>query len=114
MRADVADDILTTGRIPPGSKGNYLSFNKYTGQEVPGGKVQMPGQARYRAEFDMKPYIDNVRIPNGDYGKATYLEPIAEDFPKYGPGGATQAIVEHDIQADRIIDLETGSVRYGR
>jgi len=41
--------------------------------------------------------IDDIRVQNGKWGEAKWLEPITKDFPKYGPGGATQALTYQKI-----------------
>lgn len=56
-------------------------------------------------EFDTKQILDDVRIPNGNWGKSSYLEPITTDFPQFGPGGATQAVTNRPIKIDTLIDL---------
>ena len=49
--------------------------------------------------------IDDIRIPNGEWGKASWLEPITKDNPIYGPGGATQAVTNQKIILDNLEDL---------
>lgn len=43
--------------------------------------------------------------PYGNWGKASYLEPITTDFPQYGPGGVTQVITHSPINIDNITRL---------
>lgn len=47
-------------------------------------------------------------------GKAGYLEPITNDFPQFGSGGATQAVTRQPIVVNKIIDTRTGKVLYER
>ena len=39
-------------------------------------------------------------------GNASYLEPVTEDFPQFGDGGATQAITHSSINIDSITELQ--------
>ena len=73
-------------------------------------RLQVPQDARIRLEVDMLQIIDDVRIPHGDWGNASYLEPIIRDFPDHGLGGATQVITTLCFKVSEIIDLLTGEV----
>jgi len=50
-------------------------------------------------------YINDMSIPRGNWGQANYFEPIVRDFPQYGSGGATQAIVNNNINITNIWGL---------
>jgi hypothetical protein len=43
-----------------------------------------------------------MNVPYGNWGKATYLEPLTKDFPQYGIGGATQVLINGDITVSEI------------
>ena len=49
----------------------------------------------------------------GNFGKSNWLEPFAKDFPQYGEGGATQAITNAEITAQRIVDMKSGKIMFG-
>lgn len=76
--------------------------------------MQVPHDAAIRIEFDTLQIIDDVRVPHGQWGTASHLEPLTVDFAQFGPGGATQAITNLPIQAREIVDLRTGKVLHGR
>ena len=105
------DEFVRTGEIPGGS---YYSFDKFDDMAQASSKLQIPHDARFRAEFDTLPYVDNTKIPNGDWGKADYLEPITRDFPGFGEGGATQAVIDAKVSVTKIVDLKTGRVVFER
>ena len=105
--AKYLDDFVKTGQIP---SGNYYSFAKIDDMTQASSKLQVPHDARYRADFDTLPYVDKTRIPNGDWSKADYLEPITKDFPGFGQGGATQAVIDGEVAVSKVIDLKTGQV----
>ncbi len=109
--AKYLDEFIKNGHIP---KGNYYSFDKIDDMTQASSKLQVPHDARYRAEFDTLPYVDKTKIPNGDWGEADYLEPITKDFPGFGQGGATQAVIDREVSVSKIIDLKTGQVVFER
>ncbi len=101
--ANYIDNLKNTMEVPANPNGTYFTFDKY---EVPNpGKLQVPHDASIRGSFDTLQIIDDVRIPNGKWGEASWMEPITKDFPKYGPGGATQAITNKPIKLDDLQDL---------
>jgi hypothetical protein len=52
-----------------------------------------------------------MKIPNGKWGEAGYLEPIAKDFDEFGNGGFSQAVVDGKVKGViEIVDLRTGEV----
>ena len=69
------------------------------------GALQVPHDASVRVEFDTLQIIDDIRIPNGNWGRASYLEPITTDFSQFGVGGATQAVTNSGIIIDAITNL---------
>lgn len=101
--APYIDELSKTKVIPENSNGTYFSFNKFDSPAP--GKLQVPHDASIRGSFDTLQIIDDIRIPNGNWGKANYLEPLTKDFPEYGPGGATQAITNLQIKLDSINKL---------
>jgi hypothetical protein len=74
----------------------------------------LENDAPIRLEFDTKQILDDIAIPHGDFGKAEHLEPLTADFPKFGLGGATQAITHKPIEVKRISNLQTGELLYER
>jgi len=111
--APYLSDFLHSGEIPADSKGTYVSFDKFDDPGLARARLQVPHDARYRAEFDTDQIIDDIQIPRGKWGDADYLEPITRDNPIFGEGGATQAISRQPIKVQKIIDLKTGKVVYG-
>lgn len=86
--------------IPANPSGTYITFDKF---DVPTpGRLQVPHDASIRGSFDTLQIIDDIRVPNGKWGQASWLEPITKDFPKYGPGGATQALTKLSLIVLRI------------
>ncbi len=101
--ASYIEELKNTMEIPANPHGTYFSFDKF---DIPmPGKLQVPHDASIRGSFDTLQIIDDIKIPNGQWGKADWLEPITKDFPKFGPGGATQAITKSPIHLDSLIDL---------
>ena len=89
--------------IPANIKGTYITFDKF---DIPAPeKLQVPHDASIRGSFTTLQIIDDIRIPNGEWGKASWLEPITKDNPIYGPGGATQAVTNQKIILDSLKDL---------
>ncbi len=109
--AEYLDDLVSTGKIP---EGNYYSFDKYDDMAVASDKLQVPHDARIRAEVDMIDYLEETTVPNGDWGKGNWLEPITKDHPDFGAGGATQVVVGKPVQADKIVDLKSGETLFIR
>lgn len=104
--------LISSGKISHSKDGTYFSFNKY--DDGAKQKLQVPHDAAIRIEFDTKQVLNDVRIPQGDYGRSDQKEPITRDFPAFGSGGATQAITNMPIEVDRVIDTRTGKVMYER
>lgn len=101
--APYMDELRNTMQIPSNSNGTYITFDKLN---VPApGRLQVPHDASIRGSFDTLQIIDDIRIPKGKWGQANWLEPITKDFPKYGLGGATQAVTNKQIKLDSLIDL---------
>ena len=97
-------------------RGTYVSFDKYTNSKQAIDRLQLPpvNNAHYRAEFDTKQVLNDIKIPWGDYGKSNKLEPLAEDFIARGSGNGRQAITQEEIAAEKIIDLRTGTTVYAK
>jgi Zn-dependent protease with chaperone function len=106
------DEIMDSGIVRGRESGNYISFNDLHDYNEVGPKLQIPHDGRYKIEFDTKQVLDDVKIPNGKWNTADYLEPITVDNPRFGSGGATQAISSKTIRATRITDLKNGKVMY--
>ena len=101
--ASYMDSLKNTMEIPANPSGTYITFDKF---DVPTpGRLQVPHDASIRGSFDTLQIIDDIRVPNGKWGQASWLEPITKDFPKYGPGGATQALTYQKIKLNSIKDL---------
>ena len=110
--APYLQDLLSHGTIPANSRGTYISFDNLG--EGAAGRLQVPHDAAIKIEFDTKQILGDVQIPKGQWGKADYPEPITNDFPQFGPGGATQAVTTKPIVVNKIIDARTGKVLYER
>jgi hypothetical protein len=39
-----------------------------------------------RGSFDTLQVIDDIKVPNGQRGKAEWSEPLTKDYPKFGQG----------------------------
>lgn len=92
--------------IPANPDGTYISFNIYNTANP--GALQVPHDASVKVSFDTLQIIDDLSIPYGNWGKASYLDPITKDFPKYGVGGATQAITRKKINISKLTFLRKG------
>lgn len=101
--APYLDELNKTKVIPSNANGTYFSFDKYNVASP--GNLQVPHDASVRGSFDTLQIIDDIRVPNGNWGKASYLEPLTKDFPEFGPGGATQVITNGKIILDKITKL---------
>jgi hypothetical protein len=104
--------LSENGDIPARVEGNYISFKDFSSKEEASRSLQVPHDARIKVEFDTKQILDDVKVPRGEWGKASWLEPITKDFPQFGQGGATQAITHQRIHATRVIDLKDGKILY--
>ncbi|WMJ23165.1 hypothetical protein RBG61_00475 [Paludicola sp. MB14-C6] len=101
--ANYIENLKNTMEIPSNAKGTYITFDKF---DTPNpGRLQVPHDASIRGSFGTLQIIDDIRIPNGNWGKAKWLEPVTKDIIKYGPGGATQAITNQKIKLDSLTDL---------
>lgn len=101
--ASYMDSLKNTMEIPANPSDTYITFDKF---DVPTpGRLQVPHDAAIRGSLDTLQIIDDIRIPNGKWGQASWLEPITKDFPKYGPGGATQALTYQKIKLNSLKDL---------
>ncbi len=101
--ASYIDDMAKTMLIPANVNGTYLSFDDFDIANP--GALQVPHDASIKVSFDTLQVIDDISVPHGDWGKASYLEPITVDFPQFGSGGATQAITHSKIRIDTIIKI---------
>ena len=101
--ASYMESLKNTMEIPANPSGTYITFDKF---DVPTpGRLQVPHDASICGSFDTLQIIDDIRVPNGKWGQASWLEPITKDFPKYGPGGATQALTYQKIKLNSLKDL---------
>lgn len=96
-------DMTNSMTIPANVDGTYFSFNNYNIANP--GALQVPHDASIKVSFDTLQIIDDISIPYGNWGKASYLEPITKDFPQFGSGGATQVITHSKIKIDSITKL---------
>ena len=87
------------GTIMARSDGTYFSFDKYEDAIIAQGKLQIPYRPEYRIAFNTIDIVEDINIPYGQWGKASYLEPITKDYKKFGPGKATQAITYSQINS---------------
>ena len=101
--ASYMESLKNTMEIPANPSGTYITFDKF---DVPTpGRLQVPHDASICGSFDTLQIIDDIRVPNGKWGQASWLEPITKVFPKYGPGGATQALTYQKIKLNSLKDL---------
>ena len=103
QNAPYIDSLKENMTIPENPNGTYFSFDKYDIANP--GALQVPHDAAYRASFDTLQVIDDIKVPNGNWGKADYLEPLTNDFPQFGQGGATQVITNKRINLNDITKL---------
>lgn len=101
---DALDDIKNTMTIHAKDTGTYFSFDDFSSPNP--GALQVPHDASVKVSFDTLQVIDDIEIPKGQWGTADCLEPITKDYLKYGPGGATQAIIHQQISVDSITYLK--------
>lgn len=77
--ASYMESLKNTMEIPANPSGTYITFDKF---DVPTpGRLQVPHDASIRGSFDTLQIIDDIRVPNGKWGQASWLEPITKDFP---------------------------------
>ena len=101
--APYIDDLTRTNTIPANADGTYFTFEKY--DIASPSLLQVPHDASIRCSFDTLQIIDDIRIPYGNWGQASYLEPLTCDFPVFGVGGATQAITSKQIILNEMTKL---------
>lgn len=104
------DEIVEKGAIEVKPKGTWISFDSYDNAAEANSKLQIPNPVRYRVEFNTIDVSDTLKIPHGDYGRSSKFEPLSKDFPQFGKGGGTQAMVDEKIFPDKIVDMSTGEV----
>ena len=102
-KAPYLDEMKDTMSIPANADGTYFSFDNYDIANP--GALQVPHDASVKVSFDTLQIVDDIEVPHGDWGKASYLEPITQDFPEFGAGGATQVITHSEIEIDTITNL---------
>jgi len=88
------------GTLPAKRGGTYVSFDKIDDGIVASDKLQIPYRPDYRVSGNSLDIIDKMKIPNGKWGTADYPEPLTKDYKIYGPGKATQVIVDGPIPVD--------------
>ena len=72
--ASYMESLKNTMEIPANPSGTYITFDKF---DVPTpGRLQVPHDASIRGSFDTLQIIDDIRVPNGKWGQASWLEPI--------------------------------------
>lgn len=101
--AGYLDDLSESMSIPANVNDTYFSFDNYSTPQP--GMLQVPHDAAVKGTFDTLQIIDDVRIPYGEWGNASWLEPLTKDYSVFGPGGATQAITNQKIMLDNLIWL---------
>ena len=62
--------------------------------------MQIPYKPDYRVSGDTIDVIDKIEVPKGKWGKASYQEPLAKDYPEFGPGKASQVKIQGTIPVD--------------
>ena len=101
--ASYLDDMTNNMTIPANADGTYFSFNNYDVANP--SALQVPHDASVKVSFDTLQIVDDISVPYGNWGKASYLEPITTDFPQFGSGGATQVITHSRIKIKSITKL---------
>jgi hypothetical protein len=86
----------------------YFTFDNPAGKSAAQIKseLQIPHEPTHYGEFDTIQIIDDVRIPNENWGQGTKPEPITDYFgpnnpdptQNFGKGGATQAVTKTPIK----------------
>ncbi len=65
--ADYMPSLRNTMEIPANIKGTYITFDKF---DIPAPeKLQVPHDASIRGSFTTLQIIDDIRIPNGEWGR---------------------------------------------
>ncbi len=101
--ASYINDMAKAMSIPANVDGTYFTFDNFNSANP--GALQVPHDASVKVSFDTLQIIDDISIPHGNWGKASYLEPITVDFPQFGSGGATQVITHNKIKIDTITKI---------
>jgi len=101
--APYLDDMTNSMSIPANADGTYFSFNNYNVANP--GALQVPHDASVKVSFNTLQIIDDISVPYGQWGKASYYEPLTMDFPQFGSGGATQVITYSPIIIDNVTRL---------
>jgi hypothetical protein len=89
-----------SGMLPAKRGGTYVSFDKIDDAVIAQGKMQIPYRPDYRVSGNSLGVIDQMSVPKGSWGSADHLEPITKDFRKFGPGKATQVVIEGPVPVD--------------
>jgi RHS repeat-associated protein len=92
--------VAKSGLLPAKRGGTYVSFDLIDDAIIAQSKTQIPYRPDYRISGYTIDVLDNMKIPKGQWGVADYLEPITKDFRKFGPGKATQIIIEGPVPVD--------------
>lgn len=93
ITGDAAVAEVLEGSIAPRPNGTYVTFNDITEMspsEVEG-LLQLPRTPSHVATFDTLPHVESLQIPREYYGSGLFPEPMTTSYPKFGPGGGTQA-----------------------
>lgn len=109
--------IKSTGSLPARSveRPHYMTFDNFDDSATAIDRLQVPSQfndGRYKVTFDTLQTVDELKVPNGRWGEADYLEPMTNDFPEFGQGGASQAVYTKPIKVQEVRDLSTGEIVY--
>ena len=104
-------NIINSGTISANPKGTYFSWDNL-GDSLGSYRAQIPRDGNIMVEFNSGQLGNNIKIPLGENGTASHLEPVARDYPQFGFGGASQRTTTAPIQATRIIDRTTGQILY--
>ena len=101
--APYLESINSSMYYEPNTEGTYFSYNCYDVANP--GALQVPHDASIRLEFNTLQIIDDISVPNSEWGLGKSLEPITYSYPEYGPGGATQVITHSGFIIDKITKL---------
>jgi len=104
------------GDLMSKSGDTYFTFDNPAGKsaEQIQSELQIPNTPTHYGEFDTLQIIDDTKIPYGEWGQASHLEPIVKDFPldhpnpklRFGKGGATQAITNTPIKDFKLKEIK--------
>jgi hypothetical protein len=104
------DNMEIPANIDP--RGTYISPAKFDSGSAARVGLQISPQwsdAQVRGEFDTL-QLDDLVVPYGRNGSASYPEPLTVDYQEHGTGGYPQYITHNSIGLDNITFLPAGEM----